>query len=884
MKEVPSHFQLSFAPVANPGAVVHAGEARFTVLSSRLLRLEYDAGATFMDRPSQLVWYRQQPVPDFHVLEAAGAIEITTEHLKLRYRVGEPFAAVTLAVELREQDNIWHFGEVDGQNLGGTVRTLDQISGTAPLEPGLLSRAGRSIIDDSRSLIFNENGWLEARPNPEALDLYFFGYGHDYVAWLRDYMKIAGRVPLLPRWALGNWWSRYWAYSAEELMALMHAFRAHEVPLAVCIVDMDWHITNTGNDSRGWTGYTWNRELFPDPEAFLRWLHEQGLKAALNLHPADGVHPHEAGYEEVAAFMGIDAKTEAPVAFDIADPRYARAYFQLLHHPLEAEGVDFWWIDWQQGEKTGLPHLDPLWWLNHLHFYDRARDGKKRPFILSRWGGLGNHRYPIGFSGDNYVNWPSLAFQPYLTATAANVGFSWWSHDIGGHMHGVEEPELYARWVQFGTFSPILRLHSTKNPYHERRPWGHDAEILRVTRAAMQLRHALIPYTYTMSWRNYHESIALIRPMYHDYPEMEAAYHCPDQYTFGSELLAAPYVRPAGVDTRLSRQVVWLPPGTWFDFFDGCSFAGDSWHTLYGALDEIPVFARAGAIVPLGRRVGWGGVANPERLEVVVFPGADNDFELYEDDGETLAYHQGAYALTPFSQRWQDDRLAFGIGPVRGDGAQVPRQRTYALHFRGIARPSTVTLALNGRARQAGFTYDEQTHTAHLAPQTLAPGDRLTVTVAAAGDLARRDDFRLARCQRMVARFRMQTTAKAALAQQLPAVIAEPGRLAPYAVELTDGQRRALLEVISGAGVDYNTHTGTPFLVMWNNRQYGGATYRLSAVHGRRWSPRERFRAETGALPRFRAIVPAETMPDAAWELAIAYDNVLSFTLGTSQR
>jgi hypothetical protein len=150
-------------------------------------------------------------------------------------------------------------------------------------------------------------------------------------------------------------------------------------------------------------------------------------------------------------------------------------------------------MDWQQGRRTAGSDLDPLWWLNHLHFLDLGRNPARRSFAFSRWGGLGSHRYPVGFSGDTVVSWRSLAFQVHFTATAANVAFGWWSHDIGGHMEGIEDAELYVRWLQFGVFSPILRLHSTQNPFHERRPWGWDAQTLALARSAMRLRHALIP-------------------------------------------------------------------------------------------------------------------------------------------------------------------------------------------------------------------------------------------------------------------------------------------------------------------------------------------------------------------------------------------------------
>src|SRR5690606_24541093 len=176
---------------------------------------------------------------------------------------------------------------------------------------------------------------------------------------------------------------RYWAYDEAELTALMQEFREQEVPLSVCIIDMDWHLTQTGNRSSGWTGYTWNRELFPDPLRFLQWLHDQGLRTALNLHPAEGIHPHEAQYEAMAEAMGVDPQSQEPIPFDIANPAFTMPYLTLLHHPLEAEGVDFWWLDWQQGTRSSLPGLDPLWWLNHIHFYDLGRDGRKRPFVFS---------------------------------------------------------------------------------------------------------------------------------------------------------------------------------------------------------------------------------------------------------------------------------------------------------------------------------------------------------------------------------------------------------------------------------------------------------------------------------------------------------------------
>lgn len=747
MTDQPAYTRVNFDPLADPRAVVVAGAARFTVLTPRLIRMEYEPDGRFEDRPSQVFWYRRRPAPEFRVERAGARLTLTTEYLRLEYvDDGEPFGPESLTVSLLPDGPSWHHGDFDGDNLKGTARTLDRVDGETELEPGLLSRGGWSVVDDSRTLVFDEGGWLVGRATAEtARDLYFFGYGRAYHDALRDYARLAGSVPLLPRWVLGNWWSRYWEYSDADLRALINDFRAHDIPLSVCIIDMDWHLVDVGEGISGWTGYTWNTDLFPDPPGFIKWLHEQGLRTALNLHPALGIRPHEAMYAEMAERLGLDPSDRATIPFDIADPTFARAYFEVLHHPQEAIGVDFWWLDWQQGTQTAVAGLDPLWWLNHLHFYDLGRDAK-RPFIFSRWGGLGNHRYPIGFSGDTVVSWDSLAFQPNFTATAANVAYGWWSHDIGGHMKGKEDRELYTRWVQFGVFSPIFRVHSTKDPIHERRPWGYDAEVLRITRDALQLRHALIPYLYTMSWLNETGARSLVRPMYHDYPERDEAYDCPQQYLFGTDFIVAPYTEPLNRKTGLASQTVWLPPGDWFHFLSGQPYSGDTRHTLFGRLDDIPVFVRAGAIIPLGPKVGWGGVENPDDLHLHVYAGADGRFVLFEDDGVSMAYRDGAYALTEFEQRCKSDDIDITIRAAGGVRSIEPERRTYHLIVHGISAPDRIMASVNGEPRPLQVDIAYEGEGLRFEPFVLKRSDAAAITLQATdGHLLMRNPDRTSR-------------------------------------------------------------------------------------------------------------------------------------------
>jgi len=396
----------------------------------------------------------------------------------------------------------------------------------------------------------------------------------------------------------------------------------------------------------------------------------------------------------------------------------------------------------------------------------------------------------------------------------------------------------------------------------------------------MQLRHAMIPYLYTMAWRNAVENRSLVRPLYHDNPHHEEAYHCPDAYTFGTELLVAPYITPADPDTRLSRQVIWLPPGDWFAFEDGLHFPGERWQVVYGNLEHIPVFARAGAIVPLGPKTGWGGVDNPEALEILIFPGADNEFVLYEDDGSQKAYERGACALTPMKLSWQPDEITFTLGPVQQDSSLVPAGRSITLHFRGVSWPEQLLLEINGEPRETPFTFDEATQTVTIPPVTVGPADRLVVRLLDEA-LFPDTDYRTELVRRMVEQFRLSTSAKSAITDQLDKIVDEPELLIPYGPAFRPAHWQALMEVITEAGVHQIRHLdGPPRWLLWNNEEREDVRFRLAAVPRNLWSSHGRFSWAAGPLPRFSVYVPDEEYPGHDWELVVRYGDLqqLQFT------
>ncbi|MDC7241489.1 MAG: glycoside hydrolase family 31 protein, partial [Spirochaetales bacterium] len=394
------------------------GNSRFTVLTPRLIRLEYDQEGIFEDRPTKTVLNRDFPAVDFTLSEQGEGVIIETSDLTLYYHGGE-FSSHSLEISLKADCHVhgsrWYFSQKP-ETLKGTCRTLDEADGAVPLEEGLVSRDGFSYLDDSQTMVFEE-GQLVPAGRPHAVDGYFFGYARDYFGALKDFFFLSSGTPRLPRYALGNWWSRYWAYSQDEFLALTDSFAAEKIPFSVFVVDMDWHLVDVEERfGGGWTGYSWNRELIPDPEGLLKELHNRNYRVTLNLHPASGVRAYEDAYPEMARALGVDPESESTLPLRLEDREFLNAYFRYLHHPLEDQGVDFWWVDWQQGSVSSRPGMDPLWLLNHYHCEDMEKRGKT-PLILSRYAGPGSHRYPVGFSGDTVISWESLAFQPYFTST-----------------------------------------------------------------------------------------------------------------------------------------------------------------------------------------------------------------------------------------------------------------------------------------------------------------------------------------------------------------------------------------------------------------------------------------------------------------------------------
>ncbi len=727
-------------PKADAKAVVTSGNARFTVLTPQLIRMEWSADGQFEDRATLTFVNRETPVPEFKVRESKSKLTITTPALTLTYLKNGKFSDKNLKAvfTLNGREVVWTPGMENPQNLLGTTRTLDGADGSKlkePMEQGILSRAGWSLIDDSQRHVLTPDGseweeWVEARPEGDRQDLYLFAYGHDYKQALADYALVAGRAPMPPKYTLGYWWSRYWQYSDNEFVDLVNKLKSMDVPIDVLIVDMDWHETwglrksNSPKDEYGqrigWTGYTWQKELFPSPANFLKWTENEELKVALNLHPASGIQPYEAVYDDFTKEYGWSEKGKS-VPFKIDERKWADAYFKTVLEPMERNGVDFWWLDWQQWKESKYtPGLSNTFWLNHTFFNHAERQNPGlRPFIYHRWGGLGSHRYPLAFSGDTYATWPMLAYLPYFTATASNVNYGWWGHDIGGHMfHKTQkatDPELYTRWLQYGVFTPIFKTHSTKDPRIERCIWCFPDHMF-LMRDAIRLRYTLAPYIYNAARENYDTGVGMCRPMYYDYPESDKAYETPEQFMFGNDILATTITQPVDSITGLAPRTIWFPEGAWFDCATGSMYEGGRTEELHYTLAENPHYAKAGSIIPMNPATVKNLQQPCDTLVLTFIPGGDGQLRHYEDDGMSQQYKTN-YAVTTVSKKQEGNTVRVRISPREGSFAGASDNRSYELRFPAVFPPKSVKvngkeLAYSRFPKAGEWTYDGYT----LAP------------------------------------------------------------------------------------------------------------------------------------------------------------------------
>ena len=712
------------AAMSRVGGTVTDGSVRVEVLTPTLVRMEYAADGHFEDRPTFNAVARNVTPPPFTATERNGELVIRTGRLTLRHRDDSaPFTPgnTTVDLDVAGSRTTAHpeFGAPSRTDaLGGWYRGLDYYPDQAgpvdqiKLHQGLLDRSGWYLLDDTKTAVRTPDGWVAPRPAHDGAyqDGYFFGYGHDYARGLKDLSTLTGPPLLLPKWAFGNWFSEYNAFSFEDYKkSLLPAFRDHKVPLDALVADTDWKAPNS------WAGWNWNSDLFPDPKAYLDWANAEHLHPTLNIHAA--ISEDDPRYAEAQRIahdkLAPATKSFAPKAhrFDWSDRDQAAAW-QSLHASFDEQGVRQWWLDYCCDDSTAsMPGLVPDSWVNEL--YHRAGDDRGlRGFSLARIGASypdynstsaagpwGEHRSTVAFTGDTKPDWETLAFEAGFTPAEGSIGLPYVSHDIGSFAGKHLPEDLYLRWLQLGAFQPVNRLHSD---HGDRLPWQYGTSVSGAAESFLRLRESMVPYLYTTARETYDTGLPMTRALYLDHPEDAAAYTHDKEYMLGDQLLIAPVTTP-GL-TAVSK--VWFPAGTWTDVFTGTTYTGPGERPIASTPDRMPVFARAGGVLPLAPYAHNIETTPKDALTLKVFPHGDGGTRLYDDAGEGLDYQKGRYATT--SVRYTEHgQGTLTIGPSSGRYAGQPSARTYTAEFVDVDRPGHVTVD----GRRAASSYDPRTHT-----------------------------------------------------------------------------------------------------------------------------------------------------------------------------
>ncbi len=738
-------------------------KARFSCISSTLVRMEYDPEAKFEDLPSFRAISRPPAIP-FRKVSRKGHVHVLdTGKIQITYTDdGCPFSEKNLVVGYTcdSRKKRWDPSVLDRSNLGGGFESYDEYSRsfvpegvaeagledmdiatttqiskarkalnehfgrpwdkTTPVREfqfeardrleelpaelkkmierrlkyptGILSRSGYFLLNDTATPLFDPaTQWWQARPERDIQDWYFFGYGLDYPQGLLDFTLLCGKIPMLPKWVFGIWFSVFKKIDDKGNRDIVKKFHAEKLPLDVLVIDLYWH-------KHDWFGFDWNREWYPAPKKMIRWMHENGVKIGLNVHPGS-LPESDTHFQPLCEKLGLDPdKPGEPTEnwpgvfniWDISRKRDADLIVEHLLRPVQEDGIDLWWVD-GPSSTNAVPETA---WTNHVYFEAMEQHTEKRPVILSRYGGIGNHRYPLQFTGDTASQWEVLQSQVDMTARGGNVGNSYLSHDIGGFVgeefwDGKVNPELYVRWVQFGCFSPVVRMHSC---FGIREPWEYEKKVSDAIREAFRLRMSLIPYIYHFNHVAHATGLPLCRPLYLHYPKDDNAYRYPSEYLFGDSLLVAPVAASGG------ELVVYLPEGKWVPWEKNTALAGPLKQYLLVNYNEIPVYVKAGSIIVRQKPALSTALAPKNHRILDIYPGEPDEvteLKLYEDDGESRDHRGGGFAFTniTFTVR-KNGNAEISISKPEGKYKGMPSKRTFAINIYTAKMPAR--LKVNG--------------------------------------------------------------------------------------------------------------------------------------------------------------------------------------------
>ncbi|HXX23875.1 MAG TPA: TIM-barrel domain-containing protein [Terriglobia bacterium] len=586
--------------------------------------------------------------------------------------------------------------------------------------PMLLSTNGYGLFWNNPSRSRFNNRFMQALYiSSEVADQidYYFIYGPQFDKIVAAYRELTGAAPLFGKWAYGFWQCKNRYQSQQELLEVAHKYRELRIPVDNIV--QDWFWWKIKGD------FEFNSH-YPDPKGMIDDLHGNHFHLMISVWPY--FDPGSKVYQELDKLGYFIDRTKAAAfhpagmaLYDAFNPAARKFYWGLMDNVLFKIGADAWWLDTTEPETEGretnilvtskvgiengarYANLFPLMTTEAVYDGQRSASDQKRVFILSRSGYAGIQRHATAtWSGDINSDWETFKRQIPAGLNLMLSGIPYWTTDIGGFTDGnPDDPayrELFVRWFEYGTFCPIFRVHGTRSN-DQNELWSYGADAQEILTRYDTLRYRLMPYIYSLAWQVTRAGYTLMRPLVMDYREEVTARNIGDQFTFGPALLVSPVTDP-GVD----RRRVYLPNANWVNFWTGESQSGGKFVLAAAPLETLPLFVRSGSILPMGPAMEYTGQTPEDPIELRIYPGADADFTLYEDDGLTYDYEKGAYATIPI--RWDDSRHTLTIGARQGNFPGVHEHRTFYVvwvgpgHGVGVNPCETVdkTVAYDGTA------------------------------------------------------------------------------------------------------------------------------------------------------------------------------------------
>jgi alpha-D-xyloside xylohydrolase len=562
--------------------------------------------------------------------------------------------------------------------------------------PLFLSTNGYGIFWNNTSRSRFNNRFLSALYlSSEVADVidYYFIYGPEFDQVIAQYRALTGPAPLFGKWAYGFWQCKNRYQSEAEILGVAHRYRELHIPVDDIVQDWFWWKV-MGEP-------TFDPSRYPDPKGMFDDLHQNHFHAMISVWPF--FRPGSKTYDDMDERGFFIAKTvvagfhpAGQALYDAFNPEARKYYWNLMNQGLFQIGADAWWLDTDEPETEGSEsniletrttalgsgarflNLYPLLHTTGVYQGQRSQSEQKRVFILSRSAFAGEQRNSVAvWSGDVDSDWTFFKKQIPAGLNYSMSGLPYWTTDIGGFVSGnPNDPayrELFIRWFQFGTFNPILRVHGTRST-NQNELWSYGPDAQKILVNFDNLRYRLLPYIYSLAWRTTHDGYTPMRALVMDFRSDPRVANLADQFMFGPAVMVNPVTDPA-----VSVRTVYLPPAKWYSFWSGISVRGPVAMVAPAPLDQLPLYIRAGSILPLGPEMEWSTQKPEDPMELRIYRGADGDFTLYEDENDNYDYEKGVHATIPL--HWDDAKQRLTIGDRAGQFPGMLETRTFQVVF-----------------------------------------------------------------------------------------------------------------------------------------------------------------------------------------------------------